>query len=420
MCVVTLNSNTAHDAILYRRPVITLGRGVWSTKTGAFWVDESLPKAKMWDRFVKWAKSDYRENATTHYVHHLMKTQWNLGRAVDAEDVTALINECADNWIGQKVPETGKKRAVVAPAEKNAPAVEVVNAPTVNVVALNKGWLFEDLKAHLVKNAETVGCRAVVTEQPVDGADAYLYMRPEEANGSPAPDRTVCQVHDLFGNRQSRFSACKNIAGWSMVNPDQLDQLRGACAGLPGKHVMCLPIGAPAHYRPAGEPRNEAEFRVGWVGRNSRLKGTKTYARGVAKCLYRIPGIKAVVVGDNVEDIRDQLMHWDVPCECIQKREIGYAGYLAMYQSLDCLVICSETESQPLPLFEALRCGVPVCSTPVGLAQRYIREGDNGFIYKIGDAQALAMCLKHVYNDRKGFRERRHTISECTVASVGR
>ncbi|GAG08265.1 unnamed protein product, partial [marine sediment metagenome] len=44
--------------------------------------------------------------------------------------------------------------------------------------------------------------------------------------------------------------------------------------------------------------------------------------------------------------------------------------YMDLYHRMDALVITSETEAGPLPLFEALACGVPVISTECGWADK--------------------------------------------------
>jgi glycosyltransferase involved in cell wall biosynthesis len=61
--------------------------------------------------------------------------------------------------------------------------------------------------------------------------------------------------------------------------------------------------------------------------------------------------------------------------------------------ALDLLVIASTTETGPLVLFQALACGVPVISTPVGHAVAFLNQGAAGELYPVDDVEALATVL---------------------------
>jgi len=51
------------------------------------------------------------------------------------------------------------------------------------------------------------------------------------------------------------------------------------------------------------------------------------------------------------------------------------------YRDLDVLVVTSRSEGGPLPLMEALCCGVPVVTTHVGLADLHVQHGHNGWFF---------------------------------------
>jgi len=63
----------------------------------------------------------------------------------------------------------------------------------------------------------------------------------------------------------------------------------------------------------------------------------------------------------------------------------------AVLNALDLLVIASATETGPLVLLEALACGVPVVSTPVGRAPELLPPEA---LFPINDAAALADRLQ--------------------------
>ena len=57
------------------------------------------------------------------------------------------------------------------------------------------------------------------------------------------------------------------------------------------------------------------------------------------------------------------------------------------------LVIASTTETGPLVLLEALSCGIPAFSTPVGRAPDLLSDNACGVLYPIGNASELATRL---------------------------
>ena len=81
----------------------------------------------------------------------------------------------------------------------------------------------------------------------------------------------------------------------------------------------------------------------------------------------------------------------------------------AVLNALDLLVVASTSETGPLVLLEALACGVPVVSTPVGRAPELLSGDACGELFPIDDANALAQKLMALLNDI----DRRTTMSRA-------
>lgn len=62
-------------------------------------------------------------------------------------------------------------------------------------------------------------------------------------------------------------------------------------------------------------------------------------------------------------------------------------------QDVAALVLASEYETGPMVAFEALACGIPVISTPVGMCPELIQPGVNGFLYSPGEGLELPQIL---------------------------
>jgi D-inositol-3-phosphate glycosyltransferase len=66
----------------------------------------------------------------------------------------------------------------------------------------------------------------------------------------------------------------------------------------------------------------------------------------------------------------------------------------ACYRAADAVVVSSLYESFGLVVLEALACGTPVVSTPVGIAPQVIKNGFNGYLEDPGDPARFATAIR--------------------------
>jgi glycosyltransferase involved in cell wall biosynthesis len=72
----------------------------------------------------------------------------------------------------------------------------------------------------------------------------------------------------------------------------------------------------------------------------------------------------------------------------------------SVYRSADLLVLPSRYEPFGLVVNEAMLCGCPVAvSDQVGARFDLVSEGENGFVFPVGDVDALAAILKDILSD---------------------
>ena len=64
-----------------------------------------------------------------------------------------------------------------------------------------------------------------------------------------------------------------------------------------------------------------------------------------------------------------------------------------VYNALDLYVVTSKIEGGPAPLLESMACGVPVVTTPVGLAREYIQDSVNGLMVPKDNVQDTAEAI---------------------------
>jgi len=82
---------------------------------------------------------------------------------------------------------------------------------------------------------------------------------------------------------------------------------------------------------------------------------------------------------------------------------IDFAGNMPMVEEVladaDLFLLPSETESFGLAALEALSCGVPVVSTDVGGLPEVVQHAKNGFLFAVGDVDAMAKASIHLLSD---------------------
>jgi len=153
---------------------------------------------------------------------------------------------------------------------------------------------------------------------------------------------------------------------------------------FPDKRVYVLTNGVDTnHFKPCPLPRDE--FTIGWVGRPEILLKRFELAEKVAK---------QVDCKLKVASYEHRIPHELMP---------------GFYNSIDVLLVTSETEAHPLPVYEALSCGVPVVTTDVGDVREVITSGENGYIVPVDSpVETFAEYINELKDDnvREDFGKR--------------
>lgn len=73
--------------------------------------------------------------------------------------------------------------------------------------------------------------------------------------------------------------------------------------------------------------------------------------------------------------------------------------FVSVLQAADVFLLPSETESFGLAALEALSCGVPVVASRVGGLPEVVRDGEDGFLFAVGDVEAMAAAAARLCDD---------------------
>lgn len=278
----------------------------------------------------------------------------------------------------------------------------------INAYCRDKGWLFEDFKHHFESYWLRDG-QVIATETPDPFADAWVSIRSSEIELSPDLSRTVAQIHcqqpHLIGDPWV-CEALSKVGALSFTHYEQPKILRQMGVQLDGKPVLLRPVGALEAF----ELRDQlpGTFTVGWSGRNTGAKGLDLFVDAVVLASEEV-GLKVRLIGEQLEDVESRLVDRGIRTELYRRALYPIEKYPELYAGLDVLLITSESEAGPLPLFEALACGVPVISSSVGWAERLIDDGETGALC-MRLASCMAQQIENIYRNRADWFERRHLI----------
>jgi glycosyltransferase involved in cell wall biosynthesis len=169
--------------------------------------------------------------------------------------------------------------------------------------------------------------------------------------------------------------------------------------GHPNIHVMPNPVTdeqIPARMSDYGS-RDRIVFFAGFLGRRKGVLELLKAAESVPDATFIIYG-KAGTPED-----RREFQEALESCKARDRiqLDIGY-GVEKVFQYMDVarvLALPSWGETMPLILEEAIVCGLPVVTTPVGVIADYVQDGVHGYLIEPGDVEALADALNRILDD---------------------
>lgn len=141
------------------------------------------------------------------------------------------------------------------------------------------------------------------------------------------------------------------------------------------------------------------EFGIGVVGRIRPNKGQGDFVKAVTPLLEELPAWRAVLVGL----VKRRWVRWADSLRAATGDKLVLAGehanVLPWYQSFTVVVLPSHAESFGLVMLEAMASGCCLVATELPHVKQYVEHGRTGFMYPVGDADALQKILRELMND---------------------
>lgn len=136
------------------------------------------------------------------------------------------------------------------------------------------------------------------------------------------------------------------------------------------------------------------------VGRDDIVKDYRILIQVFKIVKDKIPEVRFVQAGADRE-IKKEMDYVEVEL----KGRLNSQDLINIYHSSDIVILSSTSESFGKVLVEANACGKPVVSTATTGAKEIIRDGVNGFLAPIGDAEALAEKIVYLLENSDKARE---------------
>jgi glycosyltransferase involved in cell wall biosynthesis len=157
---------------------------------------------------------------------------------------------------------------------------------------------------------------------------------------------------------------------------------------------------------PAALPRFRAEgaapVRVGFIGMMTSNKGIGTLG-DAAQLLGAEAPFEYVIAGDGKPEFVKEVL---AKFPASKTDYLGWTDAGAFYASIDVLVVPSIwAEPFGYVCIEALSFGIPVIAARSGALPEIIEHEKSGLIFKAGDHETLAACLRRIASDRGLLRQ---------------
>jgi glycosyltransferase involved in cell wall biosynthesis len=130
------------------------------------------------------------------------------------------------------------------------------------------------------------------------------------------------------------------------------------------------------------------------------IYGVDVIARAFVMCAKKIPGIRLTLLGTGTQEavIRQILLVGGVYDRVEFKGKVGYDDLPHYYQNASLYISASHSDGSSISLLEAFACGTPAIVSDIPGNREWVTPGENGWLFRDGDAIALADAIMQAVN----------------------
>jgi len=202
--------------------------------------------------------------------------------------------------------------------------------------------------------------------------------------------------------------------------------------GISPNRLRVIPNGVDVdrHYPTIGRESLRAElgipadaFVVGSAGRLSHEKNFQDLVVAVSRSRGLGGSPHLAVFGEGAERAALEAQVASLGLE----RSVSFLGWRTdlprLLGALDVFALCSNAEGLPLAVLEAMAAGLPAVCTPVGDIPIIVQDDLTGFLFPIGDVDALTSHLRRLESDaelrgRLGERARKLVVDRYSRTAM--
>lgn len=153
-------------------------------------------------------------------------------------------------------------------------------------------------------------------------------------------------------------------------------------------------------YNPCPKVNRTEKYRekvILFAGTIIPRKGYETLIRAFGKIARKNLDWKVYLAGNGETEKAQKIINELGICE--QVKLLGWVSgekKERIFQESSIYVLASDGEGFPMGVLDAWAYGIPCIMTPVGSIPDFVRDGEDGLIFPVGDADKLASCLERL------------------------
>ena len=228
------------------------------------------------------------------------------------------------------------------------------------------------------------------------------------------PILTMCWGYDLVQDAD-RNSWMKWVTRYTLkrstyfVSDAQFTRDKAVAFGMNPHRTTIFPWGVDIeHFTKKTFKRSNVQTFTIFCNRTwEEIYGVDVLAKAFVKVAASNPNVNLVLLGGGSQGarIRQILMNGGVMDRVHFGGQVSYADLPRWYQLADIYISPSHVDGSSVSLMEALACGLPCLVSDIPGNKEWIIEGENGWLFRDGDANDLANKILHAIKGRRSFKK---------------
>ena len=226
---------------------------------------------------------------------------------------------------------------------------------------------------------------------------AYLHGRPGTP-GFPEFDRcfeTLRRRHEELDRVQVSHAAMHELVLETGIDPAKVRRIPigvDTAEFAPGPRTRAA-LGVPEQAFAVGSLLKDG---VGWGDglEPKAIKGPDVLLRALELLKPRVPELLVLLTGPARGFVKAGLERLGIPYRHLAVKRDDLPR---VYRALDVCLVASRQEGGPKAVLESMASGVPLVTTRVGQAAELVRNGENGFVVDVEDAEGLAGWVERIH-----------------------